>query len=52
MLHQDGTLANPARPLAGILPQREEWIPSLDIAYTFQAPKKKNVMARMAEVRD
>lgn len=29
---------------------RLEWIPSLDMAYTFQSQEKKGVMARMKEV--
>eukprot|EP00959_Pyramimonas_sp_CCMP1952_P176463 3687790-Pyramimonas_sp.AAC.1 len=50
MLAEDGSLANPARPMAGSLPKRKEWIPSLDVAYTFQSHEKKSVMRRMAEV--
>jgi len=50
MLTEEGSLANPARPMAGTLPKRAEWIPSLDIAYTFQSNEKKSVMKRMAEV--
>ena len=34
-----------------VIPQtRQEWIPSLDVAYTFQANAKKGVMGRMKDI--
>jgi hypothetical protein len=39
-------VAAPERPLAGT-ENRQEWIPSLDVAYTFQSRAKKAVQSRL-----
>mmetsp|Transcript_32935 Transcript_32935/g.63262 ORF Transcript_32935/g.63262 Transcript_32935/m.63262 type:complete len:884 (-) Transcript_32935:291-2942(-) len=50
MVDAQACLTRVARPLAGSVEGRLEWIPSLDMAYTFQSQEKKGVMARMKEV--